>query len=872
MRRLIPIVILFSLATFAEEERAGLDWWAFQPVVRPVPPSLEGQEELGAVDAFVRLRLAKEKMKPAPPAKRRTLVRRLHFDLIGIPPTLQEVNAFEADQSKGAYVTLVENLLSSPHFGERWARHWLDVVRYAETNGYERDALKPNIWKYRDWVIQAFNEDMPYDRFVCEQLAGDELVERTERSVIATGMLRAGTWNDEPNDPQDYKFERLEDMVDVVSTAFLGVTVKCARCHDHKFDPIPQRDYYRMAAAFWPGAIEPRDGALMGGPNEEELGVKAVFGWTDIRKEPPPLHLLENGEVHRKAQVVEPGVLSLVPVLDKPRKPPQPGMKTSQRRAQLAEFIVDRRNPLTARVMVNRIWQVLFGHGIVRTPNNFGLKAAPPSHPALLDWLAAEFVENGWRIKPLIREVVLSETYRQSSLHPSEEAYSQGDAANISLWKQNRRRMDAEALRDAMLATSGDLNRKMGGPSFYPLMAPEVLEGFSRKSRAWKPSSPDERRRRSIYMVSKRHLLLPLMTVFDFPNSEKPCGRRDVTTVAPQALAMLNNRFVHSRSEGLARRILAKEPGAREAIREAWRSVLAREPTEAELDFSVRHYARQSERFQNGQEGIGGEPAVGGIPTEGQVLWLAADRGLEQRAATGSLVEVWRDGSGGDHHAHQQEKNRQPLLVEEAIGRHPAVRFSGKREFLRLTGEVVNSQASTILAVVSDRSGLTSHRGIFSNWNGKAGNSGTSFFLGLTGKGTVRFSDEYRSEEGIDRPGEPFVVAASTGPQGTRILHNGRLIGSRLSALSPRKLGGSYVIGQQGNIDGEYWTGDLAELLVYDRQLREAELRAVSGVLAGKYSIVVSTENTVRERPPELLALASVCHVLLNTNEFLHVD
>ncbi|MBT45275.1 MAG: hypothetical protein CL922_07665 [Deltaproteobacteria bacterium] len=867
MRRLIPVVILFSVATLAEEERAGLDWWAFQPVVRPLPPSVEGQEELGAIDAFVRARLVKKGMEPARRAERGTLVRRLHFDLTGIPPTTQEIAAFEADQSKGAYATLIDTLLSSPHFGERWARHWLDVVRYAETNGYERDAVKPNIWKYRDWVIQAFNEDMPYDRFVCEQLAGDELMERTERSVIATGMLRAGTWNDEPNDPQDYKYERLEDMVDVVSTAFLGITVKCARCHDHKFDPIPQRDYYRMATAFWPGAIEPRDSALMGGPNEQELGVTAVFGWTDIRKEPPPLHLLEKGEIHRKAQVVQPGVLSLVPVLDKPMKTPQPEAKTTQRRAQLAEFIVDRRNPLTARVMVNRIWQVLFGHGIVRTPNNFGLKAAPPSHPDLLNWLAVEFVENGWRIKPLIRQIVLSETYRQSSLHPREEAYSRRDTANMGLWKQNRRRMDAEALRDAMLAASGELNLKMGGPSFYPLMSPEVLEGFSRKSKAWKASSPEERQRRSIYMVSKRHLLLPLMTVFDFPNSEKPCGRRDVTTVAPQALAMLNNRFVHSRSEGLARRILAKESDERGAIREAWRSVLAREPKESELDLAVRHYARQRERFQRAQ---GSEPVVTRLPVEGLVLWLAADRGL----ATGSEGQVtrWLNGSGEVHYAHQEEEGRRPHLIREAIGGHPAVRFSGKREFLRLAGEVVSSQSNTILAVARDRSGLTSHRGIFSNWNGKAGNSGTSLFLGLTGKGTVRFSDDFRSEEGIERPGEAFVVAASTGLEGTRILHNGRLIGSRLSALSPRKLSGSYVIGQQGNIDGEYWTGDLAELLVYDRQLSEVELRAVSGLLAGKYSIALSGENRGRERTPELLALASVCHVLLNTNEFLHVD
>jgi hypothetical protein len=871
MRRLIPVVILFSVATFAEEERAGLDWWAFQPVVRPVPPSVEGQEELGAIDAFVRLRLAEEDMDPAPRAERGTLIRRLHFDLTGIPPTVQEIAAFEADRSKGAYAALVDTLLASRHFGERWARHWLDVVRYAETNGYERDAVKPNIWKYRDWVIQAFNEDMPYDRFVCEQLAGDEMMERTELSVIATGMLRAGTWNDEPNDPQDYKFERLEDMVDVVSKAFLGVTVKCARCHDHKFDPIPQRDYYRMAAAFWPGAIEPRDSALMGGPNEQELGVKAVFGWTDIRKKPPPLHLLENGEVDRKAQVVQPGVLSLVPVLDMPMINPQPEAKTTQRRAQLAEFIVDRRNPLTARVMVNRIWQALFGRGIVGTPNNFGLKAAPPSHPNLLNWLAGEFVENGWRIKPLIRQIVLSKTYRQSSLHPREEAYSRRDAANMALWKQNRRRMDAEALRDSMLAASGELNLKMGGPSFYPLMSPEVLEGFSRKSKAWKASSLEERCRRSIYMVSKRHLPLPLMTAFDFPNSEKSCGRRDVTTVPLQALAMLNNHFVHARSEGLARRVLKKGPNGKEAIRQVWRRVLRRDPVESELALAVRHYEQQRDRFQKVWESAGQGPVASEIPDAGRVLWLAADRGLA--TVREGRVKTWLDGSGADHHAQQGEESRRPRLIKVAIGGHPAVRFSGTREFLRLGGQVVGSQANTVIAVVRDRSGLTAHRGIFSNWNGKGGNSGTSLFLGLTGKGTVRFSDDFRSEAGIDRPGEAFVVAASTGLEGIRILHNGLLIGSRPSALSSRKLDGSYVIGQQGNIDGEYWRGDLAEILIYDRQLRETELRAVSGVLGGKYSIAISEESRPGgERTPEFLSLASVCHVLLNTNEFLHVD
>ena len=867
MRFFVPGIILLSLLAQGEEEKAGLDWWAFEAVERPPVPVLEGRDGLAPIDSFVRARLVENGMVPASQAGPGVLIRRLHHDLTGIPPTAEEVSSFVSGQSGKSYDELVDELLSSSLFGERWARHWLDVVRYAETNGYERDAVKPNIWKYRDWVIGAFNRDMPYDQFVREQLAGDELAGRTEHSVIATGMLRAGTWNDEPNDPQEYIYERLEDMVDVVSTAFLGITVRCARCHDHKFDPIPQRDYYRLAGAFWPGAIEPRDGKLMGGPSESELGVKGVFGWTDIRKDPAVLHLLENGEIHRKAEVVAPGFLSLVPVLDVPMNPPQPEWKTTRRRAQLAGFIVDRRNPLTARVMVNRIWQVLFGYGIVRTPNNFGRKAAPPSHPELLDWLAFEFMENGWKIKPLIRKIVLSETYRQSSLHPEAEAHSRTDADNMSLWKQNRRRMDAEALRDSMLAVSGELNRKMGGPSFYPVMPPETLEGFSRKEKAWKESSPQERKRRSVYMFSKRHLLLPLMTAFDFPNSEKPCGRRNVTTVAPQALAMLNNQFVHDRSERLANRIAARGLNGQKAVEEAWRLVLARDPAGVELDMALSHYAKQKRRFQREEES---EPDPLGIPGQGLSLWLTADRGL--KIDSKGRAERWLDESGEEHHARQGESGCRPRLIKDAIAGRPALRFSGEGDYLCLEGEVVNSQSNTIIAVASDRSGLVSHRGIFSNWNGSAGNSTTSLFLGLTGKGTVRFSDDYRSQGGVEQSGDAFVLAASTGSGGSVILYNGSVIGSRSSSLSRRKLEGSYVIGQQGNIDGEYWTGDIAEILVYNRQLSAAELRHVGGLLAEKYSVPFASRESISDPGPELRALASVCHVLLNTNEFLYVD
>lgn len=579
--------------------KAGLDWWAYREITQPeVPKALGNATSVHPIDAFIRARLQNEPLTAAPRATPEQLIRRLHYDLTGLPPSHTRIVAFANHPTNETYAALVDSLLASDHFGERWARHWLDVVRYAETNGYERDAVKPFIWKYRDWVIDAFNTDMPYDQFVREQLAGDEIPNANESSVVATGMLRAGTWNDEPNDPHEYQYERLEDLVDVVGTAFLGITVKCARCHDHKFDPIPQRDYYRFAAAFWPGAIPPGSGGTMGGPNAEQLGYKDVFGWTDLTREPAPFHLLIKGDPHRPGEVIKPGHLTLAPWLDTPLKPGPPEAKTTYRRLQMAAFITDKRNPLTARVMVNRIWQALLGRGLVGTPNNFGFKADPPTHPELLDWLAADFMDDGWKIKPLIRQIVLTQTYQQSSIHPLEHAQAEIDSTNRLYWRANRRRLDAESLRDSFLVASGEMNWHRGGPSFYPVMAPEVLEGFSRKAKAWTPSPRPERMRRSIYMMSKRHLLLPLMTAFDFPNSEKPCGRRDVTTVAPQALALLNNAFVHGRSEAMASRILAMTDDEDDAITQAWLIALGRHPTQVEHGQATRHLATQKTQFE----------------------------------------------------------------------------------------------------------------------------------------------------------------------------------------------------------------------------------------------------------------------------------
>jgi hypothetical protein len=567
------------------EKRGGRDWWSFQLVQRPAVPAIPAAT---TVDAFIAEKLQAAGISPAPPADKRTLLRRITNDLIGLPPTAEETAAFLADDSPDAYERTVERLLASPLYGERWARYWLDVVRFAETNGYERDAVKANAWRYRDWVIDAFNSDKPYDRFIQEQLAGDELPDRSESTVIATGMLRLGTWDDEPNDVDEYQYDRLEDLVHATSTAFLGLTIKCARCHDHKFDPIPQTDYFRVAAAFWAGPIRHRARELAGGPTKDELGYE-VLGWTDITREPAPLHLLKKGSIHRPGDAVPPGSPTFTPVLARLSDPPPAEAKTSQRRLQLARWIADPQHPLTARVFVNRLWQHHFGEGLVGTPDNFGFLGNKPSHPALLDWLATEFVRSGWSIKHMHRLLVTSDAYKQSSLHPQHLTYEEQDAANRLLWRANRQRLDAESIRDALLATCGRLDLRIGGPSFYAPISEEALEGLSMKSGAYKPSPVEDSYRRSVYMFTKRGIAVPLMTTFDACDNTAPVGRRDVTTVPTQALALLNNAWVHEQSRTFAERVTTARESSTDRIDLAWTLALGRGPTEAERTAALAH-------------------------------------------------------------------------------------------------------------------------------------------------------------------------------------------------------------------------------------------------------------------------------------------
>ncbi|MCA9139891.1 MAG: PSD1 domain-containing protein, partial [Planctomycetales bacterium] len=454
--------------------RAGRDWWSLQPIRPPQIPTVGGAVPDSPIDAFVLAKLDKAGMVPAPQADPATRLRRLYIDLIGLPPTEHEIETFVADPSTKAWEHTIDRLLQSPQYGVRWAQYWLDVVRYADTSGYERDQEKPFAWKYRDWVVDALNDDMSYDQFVVHQLAGDEIDEKDINSVIATGFLRLGTWNDEPNDPADYQYDRLEDLVHTTSTAFLGMTVKCARCHDHKFDAITQDDYYRMATAFWAGPID-RGGKTLGGPTSEELGFEDVLGWTDTAIKPEPLFALKNGERQHPLHEVVPATLSLLPELEMELASPGPDATTTTRRLQLAKWIVDPRNPITPRVLVNRLWQHHFGQGIVRTPNNFGFLCDPPTHPELLDWLAAEFVSGGWKIKRLHKMILMSATWQQASVHPRQDEYHSVDAGNRYIWRANRRRLDAETLRDAMLYCAGELQLQTGGVGFRPTISKEAL-------------------------------------------------------------------------------------------------------------------------------------------------------------------------------------------------------------------------------------------------------------------------------------------------------------------------------------------------------------------------------------------------------------
>ncbi|MDX1984711.1 MAG: DUF1549 and DUF1553 domain-containing protein [Bryobacteraceae bacterium] len=616
------------LGTYRPAERRH---WAFQPRKDVVPPAFpDAAAKRWArtpVDAFVLEGLRKAGLEPAPEADRTTLIRRLTYDLHGLPPTPDEVAAFVNDKAPEAYEKLVERLLASPRYGEQWAHHWLDVVRFAESDGYEYDTHRPDAYRFRDYVIASFNADKPYNQFLKEQLAGDEMDAANETYVVASGFNRLGPLRKNAGNQEvaSSRTEVLTEMTNIVGAAFLGVTLGCARCHDHKFDPIRQSDYYRMQGYFaqthphdivvasaeeqaaWKATVTPIETEMtqlrrqMRRASEEEKGkiltkleeldekmpdpLTAMYAVKNDPKAMTGIHLLGRGDYRNKGARVgmrPPGVLL-------PEAAPEMPLETEKPRLKLAEWIVDPANPLTARVMVNRIWQYHFGRGIVSTPNDFGRMGTMPSHPALLDWLANRYVEGGWVMKPMHRMILMSNAYRQASRSPLEKAAMEKDPENKLLWKFNRRRLEAEELRDSMLAISGRLNGKAGGRSVMVTIDQELVKDLKRPQ-YWSPTrDKSEYDRRTIYMIYKRNLILPFMQVFDSPDTLLSCARRDQSTHAPQALELLNGKLSNELAQSLAERLLRERPDTEARIDLAWRLTAGRPPSAPEKALALRY-------------------------------------------------------------------------------------------------------------------------------------------------------------------------------------------------------------------------------------------------------------------------------------------
>ncbi len=671
--KLTPVLVLFVVLGGVARAEEPADHWAWKKPTRPTVPK---SKHASPIDAFVSSKLSENGLTFTKPATKAQLIRRVTFDLIGLPPTPEEIVAFEKDTSANAYEKVIDRLLGSPHYGERWGRHWLDLARYADTNGYEHDEIRPHAWRYRDYVIRSFNEDKPYDRFIVEQLAGDEAFPGDANARIATGFNLLGPDMTDSADQAQRRQNTLNDMTDTAGLVFLGMTMACARCHDHKFEPIPQADYYRLQA-FFVGAefrtnlevaspterqkheaakkeydrltqvtrdaiaaidgpartklfeaklaklpaeaqvahrtpSEKRDGGMIELVDqsakkvavtdaEVEKALKAeelkelkklrqklkvfdpkkpgampvAMGMVDRSATPPKTHLLERGEISNKADVVEPGFPT---TLRPDRKAIVATVKSlpqsSGRRMALANWITNPDNPMTARVIVNRLWQQHFGRGLVPTASDFGVRGERPTHPELLDWLAVEFAETGWSLKRMHKTMLLSETYRQSTI-ASKESLAK-DPENKLYSRMNRIRLEGEAVRDSLLFFSGRLNPKMGGAGVYPPIPPEAAKG---SKGGWPVSAdPQDRVRRSVYTFQRRNLRHPFLEAFDQPDSNLSCPKRERSTTAPQALALLNSDEVLEASMALAER-LAKGP---DKIDRAYRLILGRTPSETE--------------------------------------------------------------------------------------------------------------------------------------------------------------------------------------------------------------------------------------------------------------------------------------------------
>ena len=661
------------------------DHWAFQAIRRStVPPVKNSSWVRNPIDNFILARLEKEGLEPSPEADRVTLIRRLKLDLLGLPPSPAEIDRFLADKRSDAYQKIVELFLESPHYGERWARHWLDVARYADTNGFGFDRPRV-IWRYRDWVIQALNQDLPFDQFVIQQLAGDLLPNATLNQKIATGFHRNTMINEEGGvDQEQYRVEAIFDRIKTTGTAFLGLTVGCAQCHDHKYDPISQREYYRLFAFFnnqdevvintvrpsevgpfrrisvdfkieklrleteiakrevelidlipqWEGRLteekrktippniqeifqipagqrtlsqvedlelfykEEQDPVylerqralelLVSTPNERNPDQFTTLVFEE-KGEPQKSHILIGGDFLKLGGEVSPGVPAVLPPLET-----QEGAVLN--RLDLARWLVNNKNPLTPRVTVNRIWQRYFGRGLVPTPEDFGTQGEPPSHPELLDWLATEFMRQGWSLKALHQLIVTSATYRQSSRVTPE--LIKRDPQNILLGRSPRYRVGGEVVRDIALSVGGLLHHQIGGPSVFPPQ-PAGITDLSRGNLIWVTDADQNRYRRGLYTFWKRTSPYPPLVTFDAPSADQTVVRRDRTNTPLQALVTLNDALFVEAAKGLALRVLREVPEDEQArLGYAFRLCMARKPDTIEKEKLATFLRKERERFR----------------------------------------------------------------------------------------------------------------------------------------------------------------------------------------------------------------------------------------------------------------------------------
>ena len=936
-----------------DEDRA---WWAFQPVSNPQPPEVVAPRWAeNEIDRFIFARLQNEQLEPAPAATPAQLIRRLYFNVIGLPPTPEETAAFVEDcrdasppAIKAAIAALVDRLLASPHYGEHWARHWLDLVRYAESDGFKIDEYRPNAWRYRDYVIRAFNEDKPYDRFVQEQLAGDELFPTDLGARVATAFFRHGIYEYNNRDAAGQWTNILNDITDVTADVFLGLGVQCARCHDHKFDPILQKDYYRLQAFFAP--LLPIDNARLATP--EELGAHAakLKDWEEktaelraqiaaieepakrkaaadaISKFPPETQALirkpvkeRNPWEHQVAELafrqvlyewdnlvnkmrgpdkdkvvslqkrlavfdrekpaplpevpcaidvgpeappttipkkegagrIEPGFLTLLeekPAAIEPALPNSTG-----RRATLARWLTNPKNPLTARVIVNRVWQYHFGRGLVGTASDFGKLGDQPSHPELLDWLTRRFIADGWSIKKLHRRILLSAAYQQSTANPAAEMARVKDPENRLLWRATTRRLSAEQIRDAILAVTGELKLELGGPSVD-----------------W--AEP----RRTIYTKVKRNTRDPLLEVFDVPEGFTSVSQRDVTTTPTQSLLMFNSSTAVQRAKAFARRLQSENSSdPDEIIDDAFRRAFARDPSGAERE--------RARRFLEQQSALISPPK-----TEAAVAPFASEKMLfrDGRAALFTPGGAMERLTVSD----QPFFPAGDLTIEAFINlnscyedgqvRTIAAHWDGSRTSrgwsLGVTGKQSRYKPQTLVLLLNGDQPWSARDPVEPVFSGLHIAVGKPYFVAVsidlddpTGKGITFYAKDLANDDepmqvatikhtvtsGI-RSGSDLTIGARGA--GSEHLFDGLIDDVRLSnaPLAPEQL----LLNNAGVTDQTvgYWKFDSEPGVYRDSSPRGADITPR----------MIEPPKT----DPRTVALVDFCHTLLNSNEFLYLD